>query len=57
MPRYGYACPACNAEFDLDRPVTEAGSPVPCPICATDSPRSFSTPRLLFKTDPRDNSP
>src|SRR3954462_11652999 len=57
MPRYGYACPSRDAEFDLERPVSDAGNPAICPACAAESPRAFSSPRLLFKADPRDNRP
>ena len=57
VPRYGYACPTCEAEFDLERPVAEAGEPATCPVCAAEAPRAYSSPRLLFKADPRDNRP
>lgn len=57
MPRYDYACPECGARFELQRPVSDAGQSAPCPVCATESRRAFTAPRLLFKADPRDVRP
>ena len=57
MPLYGYACVACELEFDRERPVAEAGAPAPCPVCGDPAPRMISSPRFLFKADPRDNRP
>ena len=57
MPRYAYACHQCEAEFDLERPMTDAGLSVPCPVCGQASTRIYTAPRFLFKADPRDNRP
>ncbi len=57
MPRYGYACPACEAEFDLERPMAQSSEPAPCPVCGADAPRRYTSPLHLFKSDPRDNRP
>jgi putative FmdB family regulatory protein len=57
MPIYGFTCPACEAAFDLERPLAAAAEPAPCPVCGTESPRAISSPRFLFKGDPRDNRP
>jgi putative FmdB family regulatory protein len=57
MPRYAYACQQCEAEFDLERPMSDAGLPASCPVCGEASTRVFSAPRFLFKADPRDNRP
>jgi putative FmdB family regulatory protein len=57
MPTYGYACTECGARFERERPVSEASLTSPCPVCAAESPRAFSAPRLLFKADPRDVRP
>lgn len=57
MPKYGYACPECNAHFDLERLMTESAAPAPCPVCGALSSRAISAPKLLFKADPRDVRP
>ena len=48
---------ACEARFDVQRPLTEAGRPVPCPVCGEPGRRVFTMPKLLFKADPRDVRP
>lgn len=57
MPRYAYACDACGAEFDCERPFAESALSSPCPVCGTDARRVITSPRFLFKADPRDNRP
>lgn len=57
MPRYGFACQACGAEFDLERPLSAAGETAVCPVCRASAARAFSVPRFMFKADPRDNRP
>jgi putative FmdB family regulatory protein len=57
MPRYGFCCPTCGAEFDLERPVTAAGDPAVCIVCGESAARMFTAPRLMFSADPRDNRP
>jgi putative FmdB family regulatory protein len=57
MPIYGFSCPNCEASFDLERPMAAASDPAPCPVCGAESPRAISSPRFLFKADPRDNRP
>ncbi len=57
MPTYDYACAACGARFERERPMAEASAPIPCPVCAEPGTRVFTMPRLLFKADPRDVRP
>ncbi|HQY30454.1 MAG TPA: zinc ribbon domain-containing protein [Thermomicrobiales bacterium] len=57
MPRYGFRCPECEAEFDLERPMAQASGSATCPVCGTESPRQIASPQFLFKADPRDNRP
>ena len=57
MPTYDYACPACGARFERERPMAEAVAPLPCPVCAAPGQRVFTMPKLLFKADPRDVRP
>jgi putative FmdB family regulatory protein len=54
LPRYDYECAACQARFDLARPPAEASTPAPCPFCGEAARRVFTSPKLLFKADPRD---
>ena len=57
MPRYGYECKGCETRFDVERPISEATAPQPCPFCGTVARRLFTVPKFLFKHDPRDNLP
>ncbi len=57
LPRYDYECAACGERFDIERPMTEAGEPCPCPFCGAPARRVFTAPKLMFKADPRDVRP
>ena len=57
LPRYDYACAACDTRFDLARSPDEAGAPAPCPFCGQPARRVYTAPKLLFKADPRDTIP
>jgi putative FmdB family regulatory protein len=57
VPRYDYACPECEARYERERPVAEAGAPARCPVCDGPGRRVFTMPKLLFKADPRDVRP
>ena len=57
MPTYDFACPDCNARFELQRPVAESAELAPCPVCGALSRRAYTAPKLLFKADPRDVRP
>jgi putative FmdB family regulatory protein len=57
MPRYEYACRGCETPFDIERPMAEASAPHPGPFCGAPAQRVFTSPKFLFKADPRDNRP
>lgn len=35
MPIYEYFCFKCELEFELKRPLSDAGEPAPCPQCGS----------------------
>jgi putative FmdB family regulatory protein len=57
MPKYDYRCPACEAVFELERPMAESADHAHCPVCGEHAERALTMPKLLFKADPRDNRP
>jgi putative FmdB family regulatory protein len=57
MPKYDFACSACGAYFEQERPMIKAGELAACPVCDAESRRVFTMPKLLFKADPRDVRP
>ena len=57
MPRYEYECKGCETRFDVERPMSEAGQPCPCPFCSEPARRVYTAPKFLFKADPRDLTP
>ena len=57
MPKYDYACSACEARFEHERLMAEANAPADCPVCGAESRRVYTMPKLLFKADPRDVRP
>ncbi|MEQ7006352.1 zinc ribbon domain-containing protein [Actinopolymorpha sp. B17G11] len=46
MPRYEYRCRSCGATFEQTRPMSEAGSPAPCPQGHDDTVKLLSTVTL-----------
>lgn len=44
MPRYGFSCRACGAEFEVSRPMSEAGREATCPVDGAPADRVFSLP-------------
>jgi putative FmdB family regulatory protein len=55
--RYDYRCDACEQQFDIGRPVDEAGEPADCPFCGSRAHRIYTAPKFLFKADPNDVRP
>jgi len=47
MPRYAFACPACHLEFEVSRPMTEAGAVAKCPADGTEATRIFTMPATI----------
>lgn len=45
MPTYSYSCVVCG-EFDLLRPMAEAGAEVSCPTCDRSGKRRYGAPSL-----------
>ena len=43
MAVYEYFCPTCQKEFELMRPMSEAGKPAECPRCRAEAKRIMST--------------
>ena len=42
MAVYEYFCPKCRKEFELMRPMSEAGKPAKCPKCGSKAERLVS---------------
>jgi len=42
MPIYEYQCLSCGKQFELSRPLSEAGAPAPCPDCGGASEKLIS---------------
>lgn len=42
MPRYGYACPNCNCNLDIIKPMAEFDTQEICAICGTIMERDFN---------------
>lgn len=57
MPTYDFACPECGAVWERERPMAEAATADPCPVCESPGQRRWTMPKLLFKADPRDVRP
>ncbi|HWS38914.1 MAG TPA: zinc ribbon domain-containing protein [Actinoplanes sp.] len=43
MPRYEFRCRACGADFEVSRPMSEAGQPATCPEGHGDTVKLLST--------------
>jgi putative FmdB family regulatory protein len=43
MPRYEFRCRACGDTFEVNRPMTEASAPAPCPQGHDDTVKLLST--------------
>lgn len=42
MPRYGYACPECECQFDIIKPMAEFDTEELCKVCGTIMDRDFN---------------
>ena len=49
MPIYEYHCPACQKNFDLIRPMSQASEKGACPKCGQPSERAISRVVCLSK--------
>jgi putative FmdB family regulatory protein len=46
MPRYEFRCRACGDTFEVNRPMSEATAPSPCPSGHADTVKLLSTVAL-----------
>jgi putative FmdB family regulatory protein len=46
MPRYEFRCRACGDTFEVNRPMSEAGTPATCPGGHADTVKLLSTVAL-----------
>lgn len=44
MPRYGFRCTQCGVEFEVSRPMSQAGDPASCPHDGAPGTRIFHVP-------------
>ena len=49
MPRYLFRCPACEAEFEVARAMSEAGRAAYCPVDGRQAERVFTTPMTAVR--------
>jgi len=42
MPKYDYACPTCEAEFEIKRSFADADKPALCPTCGEPAERKLT---------------
>lgn len=50
MPMYGFRCPACGSEFEVSRPMRDAGNPTTCPMDGAVSSRVFTATATIGGT-------
>jgi putative FmdB family regulatory protein len=50
--RYAFRCPTCALEFEVSRPVSDAGKPTACPIDGAAAERIFTMPNTNFNRPP-----
>lgn len=48
MPRYPFRCTECDLEFDVSRPVRDAGADAHCPADGAQAVRVFTVPAMNF---------
>ena len=54
--RYAFRCPKCATEFDVSRPVSDAGKPAACPVDGAAAERIFTMPNTnLNRPKPADS--
>lgn len=49
MPRYLFRCPACEAEFEVSRAMSEAGRAAHCPADGRAADRVFTAPMMAVR--------
>jgi putative FmdB family regulatory protein len=43
MPIYEYRCQSCAKDFEVTRPIAQAGDPAPCPTCGKPAQKLVSS--------------
>jgi putative FmdB family regulatory protein len=56
MPRYAFRCTGCGLEFDVSRPLRDAGAAATCPADGAAAERIFTVPSMNFNR-PRSATP
>jgi predicted nucleic acid-binding Zn ribbon protein len=51
MANYEYECKVDGVINEVEFPIGTAPEVTPCPVCAQDAPRKFSTFRPIFRGD------
>jgi putative FmdB family regulatory protein len=49
VPRYAFGCQACGLEFEVSRPMSEAGRPAVCPEDGAAAERIFTAPMTAVR--------
>jgi putative FmdB family regulatory protein len=49
MPKYDFRCPSCGLEFEVRRPLSQAGEPAACPNDGAAAQRVFTMPLTFVK--------
>ena len=50
MALYDFRCTLCGLEFEVSRPMAQAGEPALCPVDGAESRRSFTMPMTFSKS-------
>ena len=50
--RYAFRCPTCALEFEVSRPVSDAGKAAACPVDGAAAERIFTMPNTNFNRPP-----
>ena len=50
--RYAFRCTTCALEFDVSRPVSDAGKAAACPVDGAAAERIFTMPNTNFNRPP-----
>ena len=57
MALYDFRCTVCGLEFEVSRPMAQAGEPARCPVDGAESRRFFTMPMTFSKSNSRRPSP
>jgi len=52
MALYDFRCSRCGLEFEVSRPMAQAGEPAFCPVDGAESHRFFTMPMTFTKPSP-----